>query len=165
LRGTARDLTGADDSGRFFSRKQSMDAEIIRNFFNNADAFARHNGMTISAVRDGYARAEMEIQPCHLNGAQTVHGGALFTLADFAFAAASNSRGQLALSINSSISIFKGAKAGKLIAEAREVSHSPKLASFEVGIRNEAGDLLASFQGMVYRKSVSLETLLPAADG
>lgn len=63
-------------------------------------------------------------------------------------------------SINSSISIFKGAKEGKLIAEAREVSHSPKLASFEVSIRNEAGDLLATFQGMVYRKSVRLESLL-----
>ena len=107
----------------------------------------------------------MELQPYHFNGARTVHGGALFTLADFAFAAASNSRGQLALSINSSISIFKGARQGKLIAEACEVSHSPKLASFEVSIRNQAGDLLATFQGMVYRKSVSLESLLPGQAG
>lgn len=137
-----------------------MDMKSIQNFFNRADAFARHNGMTITEVQEGYARAEMELQPCHLNGARTVHGGALFTLADFAFAAASNSRGQLALSIHSTISIFKGAKAGKLIAEAREVSNSPKLASFEVTIRNEAGDLLATFQGMVYRKSASLESLL-----
>jgi acyl-CoA thioesterase len=119
--------------------------------------------MTITEVREGYAKAEMELQPYHLNGARTVHGGALFTLADFAFAAASNSRGQLALSINSSISIFKGAQKGKLIAEAREVSHSPKLASFEVSVRNEAGGLLATFQGMVYRKSVSLESMLPVS--
>ena len=138
-----------------------MDMNSIQTFFNSADAFAHHNGMTIIELREGYARAEMELQPYHLNGAQTVHGGALFTLADFAFAAASNSRGQLALSINSSISIFKGAKEGKLIAEAREVSCSPKLASYEVSIRNEAGDLLATFQGMVYRKSVSLESLSP----
>lgn len=137
-----------------------MDMKTIRSFFNSADAFARHNGMTISEMHEGYARAEMEIQPCHLNGVQTVHGGALFTLADFAFAAASNSRGQLSLSINSSISIFKGAKAGKLTAEAREVSNSARLASFEVGIRDEAGDLLASFHGMVYRKSIALESLL-----
>jgi uncharacterized protein (TIGR00369 family) len=88
----------------------------------------------------------------------TMHG---FALADFVFAAASNTRGQLALSINSSISIFKGAKDGKLIAEAREVNNSPKLASFEVNIRHETGDLLATFQGMVYRKSVLLESLLP----
>jgi acyl-CoA thioesterase len=139
-----------------------MDMKTIRTFFNSADAFARHNGMTISAMREGYARAEMALAPYHLNGAQTVHGGALFTLADFAFAAASNSRGQLALSINSSISIFRGAKEGKLIAEAREVNNSPKLASFEVSVRNESGDLLATFHGMVYRKSVPLESLLGA---
>jgi acyl-CoA thioesterase len=138
-----------------------MDMQAIRDFFNSADAFAAHNGMTIVEVREGYARAEMELRPFHMNGARTVHGGALFTLADFAFAAASNSRGQLALSINSSISIFQGARAGKLIAEARELSHGPKLAGFAVEVRNEAGELLASFSGMVYRKSVALESLLP----
>lgn len=138
-----------------------MDLNAIQTFFNRADSFARHNGMKITELREGYARAEMALQPYHLNGAQTVHGGALFTLADFAFAAASNSSGQLALSISSSISIFKGAKEGSLFAEAREVSNSPKLASFEVSVRNESGDLLATFQGMVYRKSTLLESLLP----
>jgi acyl-CoA thioesterase len=138
-----------------------MDMTTIQTFFNSADAFARHNGMTITELGEGYARAEMELMPFHLNGAQTVHGGALFTLADFAFAAASNSRGRVALSINSSISIFQGAKTGKLLAEAREISCTPKLASFEASIRNEGGDLLATFQGMVYRKSASLESLLP----
>ena len=138
-----------------------MDTSSILNFFNHNDAFARHNGMVITELREGYAKAEMDLQPEHLNAAQTVHGGALFTIADFAFAAASNSRGQVALSINASISIFKGATKGKLIAEAREVSHNPKLTSFEVSIRSESGDLLATFQGMAYRKSAPLESLLP----
>lgn len=141
-----------------------MEMKSIQAFFNRADAFAGHNGMTITEVREGFARAEMVLQPYHMNGAGTVHGGALFTLADFAFAAASNSRGQVALSINSSISIFKGAKEGKLIAEAREVNNSPKLGSFEVSVRNRAGDLLATFQGMVYRKSVALKSLMNAPD-
>lgn len=136
-----------------------MDMQEIRDFFNRADAFAAHNGMTIVEVREGYARAEMELQAWHLNGARTVHGGALFTLADFAFAAASNSRGQLALSINSSIAIHKGAQAGRLIAEARELHSAPKLASFAVDVRDAAGTLLASFQGTVYRKSVTLESV------
>jgi acyl-CoA thioesterase len=142
-----------------------MEMQAIQDYFNSADAFARHNGMVISELRQGYARAEMELQPHHLNGAHTVHGGALFTLADFAFAAASNSQGQLALSINSSISIFKGARTGKLIAEAREVNTTPKLASFEVSIRTVGGDLLAVFQGMVYIKSVSLDTIVSAQAG
>jgi acyl-CoA thioesterase len=138
-----------------------MDMQRIRDFFNRADAFAGHNGMKITEVSEGYARAEMTIGPEHLNGAQTVHGGALFTLADFAFGAASNSRGQLALSVSSSILIFKGAKEGKLIAEARELNNAPKLASFEVAIRNDAGELIANFNGMAYRKSLSLEAIMP----
>lgn len=137
-----------------------MDMQTIRDFFNSTDAFAAHNGMTIVELREGYARAEMELQPFHLNGAHTVHGGALFTLADFAFAAASNSRGQLALSINSSISIHQGARTGRLVAEAHELSTSPKLASFAVEVRDAAGTLLASFQGMVYRKSVPLDAVM-----
>lgn len=141
-----------------------MEFPAIQHLFNSEDAFARHNGMRITELREGYARAEMQLQPCHLNAARTVHGGALFTLADFAFAAASNSKGQVALSINSSISIFKGAQAGTLVAEAREVSCSAKLASFEVSITNEAADLLARFQGMVFRKSAPLESLLPRPD-
>ena len=129
----------------------------LMDFFNRNDAFASHNGMTITAVREGYACAEMTVQPWHLNAAQTVHGGALFTLADFAFAAASNSRGQLALSVQSSISIFKGAREGRLVAEAKEIHHAHKLASFEVRVCNDQGDLLAVFQGMVYRKSIPLD--------
>ncbi|MDR3764235.1 MAG: PaaI family thioesterase [Acidobacteriota bacterium] len=136
-----------------------MDFASIQAFFNRADSFARHNGMSITELRDGFARAEMELQPSHLNGARTVHGGALFTLADFAFAAASNSSGRLALSINSSISIYQGAQEGRLTAEARRVSESAKLASYEVAIRTAGGDLLAAFQGMVYRKAAPLDAL------
>jgi len=42
----------------------------------------------------GYCKARMKIEDKHLNAANVVQGGALFTLADLAFAIASNSRGQ-----------------------------------------------------------------------
>lgn len=138
-----------------------MDIETVQTFFNRADAFAHHNGMSITLMDVGFARAEMEIQPHHLNGAQTVHGGVLFTLADFAFAAASNSHGQVTLSISSSLSIYRGAKTGRLIAEAREVDVTPKLATFDVSVKDDQGRLLASFHGTGYRKSIPLETLFP----
>lgn len=54
-----------------------MNMNKIQAFFNKADAFAAHNGMTITELREGYARAEMTLQPHHMNGAQTVHGGAI----------------------------------------------------------------------------------------
>jgi acyl-CoA thioesterase len=94
----------------------------------------------------------MKIEPFHLNAARTVHGGAIFTLADFAFAVASNSHGTIAMGINTSISFVKAALTGTLHAEAQEQSRNAKLASYSVTITDDTGDTVAVFQGMVYRK-------------
>jgi acyl-CoA thioesterase len=101
----------------------------------------------------------MKIEPYHFNGAKTVHGGAIFTLADFAFAVASNSRGALAMGINTSVSFVKAATKGTLFAEAKEQSLNPKLATYIVRITDDGNDLVAIFQGMVYRKK---ESIMPA---
>ena len=100
----------------------------------------------------------MKIEPYHFNGAKTVHGGAIFTLADFAFAVASNSHGTLAMGINTSVSFVKAATKGTLYAEAREQTLNPKLASYSVHITNDDNDIVAIFQGMVYRKN---EPIIP----
>jgi acyl-CoA thioesterase len=81
-----------------------------------------------------------------------VQGGAIFTLADFAFAAASNSYGTVAVAINVSISFLKATSSGVLVAEAKETSRNPRLGTYTVDVRDESGDLVATFQGMVYRK-------------
>jgi acyl-CoA thioesterase len=116
------------------------------------DQFASRNDIELVALSPGSARARMRLQPHHWNGLGTVMGGAIFTLADYAFAAASNSYGTVAVAINVSISFLKAAKTGTLSAEARELSKNFKLASYSVEVRDDAGDLVAVFQGMVYRK-------------
>ncbi len=131
----------------------------IKDFFSANDLFARHAGIELADVRPGRAKASMKIQPFHLNGAGTVHGGAIFTLADFAFAVASNSHGILAMGINASVNFVKAAIKGTLYAEATEQSIGPKLASYSVMITDDAGDVVAIFQGMVYRKK---ESILPS---
>jgi len=116
------------------------------------DAFARHNGIEMIDVAQGYARVKMDIKPYHLNGVGIVHGGAIFTLADFAFAIAANSREQVAVAINISIAFIKAVKEGTVYAEARELSVNPKLGVYQVDVVDNAKALLASFQGMAYRK-------------
>jgi acyl-CoA thioesterase len=88
----------------------------------------------------------------HFNGVGIVHGAAIFSLADFAFAAASNSHGVVAVAINANISFVKAATSGTLTAEAREQSINPKLATYLVDVTDDEGDRVATFQGMVYRK-------------
>lgn len=124
----------------------------IKTFFASHDLFARHVGIELLEVDPGMARARMKIEPHHFNGAGTVHGGAIFTLADFAFAVASNSHGTMAMGINTSISYVKAALGGTLYAEAEEQSRNSKLATYTVNVTDDNGDLVALFQGMVYLK-------------
>lgn len=125
--------------------------QAIWDFFKK-DRFAAHSGIELLEIVEGRAKAKMPIQDCHRNGVGTVHGGAIFTLADLVFAAASNSYGTVAVAINAGIWFVKAAKDGVLYAEAREVSQNPKLAVYAIEVTDDAGDLIAKFEGMVYRK-------------
>jgi len=116
------------------------------------DRFARRANIELVSVSPGQARAKMTLRRHHWNGIGTVMGGAIFTLADFAFAAASNAHGNVAVAINAHISFLKAARTGVLWAEARELSRNFKLASYQVEIRDDERELVAVFQGMVYRK-------------
>jgi acyl-CoA thioesterase len=42
---------------------------------------------------------------------------------------------------------------GILFAEAEEISLNPKLGTYAVRVTDEHGELIATFQGMTYRKS------------
>lgn len=125
--------------------------QAIWEFFKN-DRFAQHSGVELLEIAKGRAKARMAIEDRHLNGVDLVHGGAIFTLADLVFAAASNSHGTVAVAINASIWFVKAARGGTLVAEARETSRNPKLATYSIEVTDDAGDLVARFEGMVYRK-------------
>jgi acyl-CoA thioesterase len=126
--------------------------ESVRRYFKG-DKFAERANIELLSVAPGQARAKMTLHGHHLNGYGTVQGGAIFTLADFAFAAASNSHGTVAVAINVSITFMKAGREGTLWAEAREISRNYKLGSYTVEVKDDAGEMVALFQGMVYRKS------------
>lgn len=132
--------------------------EKIKKFFEG-DLFAKHCGIEILEVKPGWSRCRLEIQERHLNGVRVVQGGAIFTLADLAFALACNAHGTVAVAINVSITFMKGVSQGVLIAEAVEEAKTPKLSTCKVNVTNEAGDLIATFQGLAYRKNAPLPGL------
>lgn len=123
----------------------------IKEFIQN-DRFAKLLGIELLEAVPGHAVTQMQITDDHLNAVNIAQGGALFTLADLALAAAANAHGPVAVSIQSEIKYFKPAAKGLLRAEAREISCSSKLATYSIDIRNTEEELIASFQGMVYRK-------------
>jgi len=132
-----------------------MHLEDVRRCFGN-DQFSQRANIELLSVTPGHATAKMTLHPHHLNGLNTVHGGAIFTLADFTFAAACNSHGTVAVALNASITFMKAASTGVLHAEAREVAKNFKVGSYMVEVRDEQGDLIATFQGLAYRKKDKL---------
>jgi acyl-CoA thioesterase len=126
--------------------------EDIKSFFKK-DNFAVDVGIKLLEVSLGYAKAKLDIEEKHLNSLGTVQGGALFTLADLAAGAAINAHGNAAVGINTNIYFVKAASKGTLIAEARETSINPKIATYIVDITDDNGDIIAIYQGMGYRKN------------
>lgn len=134
---------------------KSLQNKICKKF--EKDLFAKTSGIELAEVLPGYAKAIMKVTGNHLNAVGVVQGGAIFTLADFAFAVASNSRGKIALAIDAEISFFKSVSTGTLTAEAREISLHNKVGTYLIDISNENGELIAHFKGTVYRKSESID--------
>lgn len=126
--------------------------------FISRDRFASWLGIELIEAGNGRAKAKLEIKDSHLNSVEIAHGGAIFSLADLAFAAASNSHGNIAVAIHSDIYFLKSAKKGILYAEAIETSRNEKIATYTINITNEPGELIARFQGMVYRKKDTIHT-------
>ena len=120
------------------------------------DRFAAEAGVELLETGEGYAKARMMITPRHLNAGGVCQGGAIFTLADLAFAAACNGSGRLTVSIQSDIRIFRPETEGFLYAEAREVFDHKRLSCCEVRITNASGELVAAFTGTGYRKEVRI---------
>jgi len=116
------------------------------------DAFAALTGITLEHVEPGLARARLALEPRHLNGVGIAQGGAIFTLADFAFAAAANSTGGVAVAIDVSISFLKAVTGGALRAEARVEASSGRISTCLVRVTDEEGTLVAIFKGSAYRR-------------
>jgi acyl-CoA thioesterase len=124
--------------------------------FFKGDRFAARNDIELIEVGPGCAKARMTLHPHHLNTLGIVHGGAIFTLADFAFAAASNSHGTAAVALNVNITFIKAARGGSLWADARELSRNARVGTYAIEVRDAEGDLVAEFQGLAYRKKERL---------
>jgi acyl-CoA thioesterase len=117
-----------------------------------ADSFVSALGLEVDVPAPGTARARGVVRPEHLNSMGMAHGGYLFTLADTAFAFASNSRGVPAVAISAHMEYLQsGCEGDALEAVATEVHLGYRTGVYQVEVRH--GDtLLAIFTGTVYRK-------------
>jgi len=119
----------------------------VKHLFAN-DRFAVHNGIEIVEVEPGCALCRMPLQPFHMNANNTPMGGAIFTLADLAFAAAANTASeQIVVSQHVSITFLSPTHGKELIAEAKCIKNGRRTCLYEVLVTDETGTKVAYATG------------------
>jgi acyl-CoA thioesterase len=90
----------------------------------------------------------------------SIHGAAIFSLADAAFELAVNSHGTVAVALGVNVNYLCAANPGEtLLAEGRETNRSRRISACEIRVTGEEGRLIATFQALAYRKKDPLPFL------
>lgn len=121
-----------------------------RTFFFD-DVFARKSGIVIDEVYDGGCVCSMEICDDHKNAAGGVMGGAIFTLADFAFAVAANNMHKVTVVQNVSINFLSGTRGNRLIAKATCKKNGKASCVYNVDVTDDLGRDIAQYIGTGYK--------------
>jgi acyl-CoA thioesterase len=116
------------------------------------DPWANFLGVEIEKVEKGYACCSVVVREEMLNFLGAVHGALIFSLADVAFSAASNSDYSPSLALDISGSFLKGAVVGDMLtAEARMLNTTKRTGLYRMDV-SKNGELIATFNGTVFRK-------------
>lgn len=110
------------------------------------DRYARFSGVQVDEVSELYAKCSLEVEDMHLNCDDAVMGGAIFTLADFAFGSAANSIAENCVTLNSSINFVRPARGRMLYAEAKCVKDGKNVCFFNVTVTDENDRVVAEAQ-------------------
>ncbi len=116
------------------------------------DNFAEELCMKLLESKDGYAKVAMKVEKKHTNAYGMAHGGAIFSVADYAFAHACNFGDNIAVALQASINYLKPSVEGDtLTAEATRVSDGKTTGLYQVTVRNQE-KTVALFQGLAFKK-------------
>ena len=127
-------------------------AELAGKTMYERDPASQALGMTLDAIRPGYARMRMRVREDMLNGHGTCHGGYIFMLADSAFAFACNSHNFNTVGAGCTIDYLAPGRAGDvLVAEAVEQALSGKTGVYDVVVTDQDGRKVALFRGKSHR--------------
>ena len=128
-------------------RNSVKSLEEIRELFKGDTYATATTGIEIMEVSEGYAKVGLTVDERHMNAGGRVMGAVYFTMADFAFAVANNTNtneGPMTFTLSSQINFLTAAKGRRLTAEARAVRDGKKVSFYEVQVRDDLDNLLAT---------------------
>lgn len=126
--------------------------EKVRGIFRN-DRFATEMGAVIDDIGDYYAKCSLVLTGSHKNAVGGIMGGVYFTLADFAFAVASNWQQQGVVGLNCDASFIGVPKTERIIAEAKLIKDGRTICCYNVEIKDEVGTPVAAVKCIGFRKA------------
>ena len=126
--------------------------EEAREYFSN-DRFATENGMAIDELDAEHSVCSMTLSARHRNAYGGVMGGAIFTLADFAFATLTNDRERVTVAQQVSVNYLSAPKGERLTAKARWRKDGRTSCVVVVDVSDDAGRDVAQFVGTGFKMS------------
>ena len=113
--------------------------EEAREFFGKDIYAAELTGIVIEAAEPGYARCSLKIDEKHKNALGQVMGGVLFTMADYAFAIASNFKQSPTVTQTSQMVCLSAVKGSVLYAETERIRAGRRTCFYKIMITDDTG--------------------------
>ena len=125
--------------------------EEIKRIFHSEEYAMKLTGVVIEQAKPQKAICSLGIDGRHKNSAGVVMGGAIYTLADFAFAVASNVGQPFTVTLEGQMTYLRPAKSGRLTAETFCEKSGEKTCCYRVDVRDESGRQIASAKFIGFR--------------
>lgn len=127
-------------------------AERVVAMMMRTDGYSQWLGVEILEIAPAKAVIRMTVRPEMCNGFGVCHGGVSFAFADSAFAFACNTQGNLAVSIENSMTYPAAIRPGEVVtATATEASRSNRILYYHVHVTTADGTVVGLFRGTAYR--------------
>ena len=120
------------------------DIEDARAYFQG-DRFAVENGVTLDELGEGFSVCSMKLSEHHKNANDSVMGGAVYTLADFAFATAANNRHHPTVTQQVSANYFSSSRGTCLTARAVCRKDGRNSCVYNIDVTDDLGQEIAQF--------------------
>ena len=125
--------------------------EALKEKFETGDLFPKSLGIELVELASGRAVVAMTVTEGMANFHGTAHGGALFTLADTAFALSCNSHGTPAVALSVTMDYMAPARPGdRLVAVAEEAQRTKRTGSYHITVTANNETKIAFFRGLAF---------------
>lgn len=121
----------------------TLSLDEARDYFGHDRYAVDVTGISIDAVGENYSKVSLTVQDKHLGAKDHLMGGVLYTMADFAFAVATNTPEHFTMTTTSTISYLSQPKDPHITGECKGIKNGRRTCLFETRLTDGIGTLLA----------------------